>query len=802
MNSRIEKLRQSLFNIKPQICPERARYFTKSMRETEGEYIGLRRAKAFKYVLENISIYINNDELIVGNQASKPKASPIYPEYSYKWIENEFNGEPYYFNKRPGDNFEYSEEVKNEILEILDYWKDKTLYESFRKSLPYEINTAWNIGAIDDTWVSSAGFGNVVVDYGEIINKGLEHYIEKAKRKLQEINPTEPDSYKKIWNLESMIISGNAVISYSERFSKECERLIEIESNPKRKKELSIIAENCKNVPRKPAKTFFEGVQSVWMILLALHLETNGHAISLGRFDQYLYDLYKKDSENGLKKEEALEIVEAFFIKINELNKLRSWPDTAFFLGYQMFVNLALGGQTKSGEDAVNDLSYIVLDACSNLKLFTPSISIKCFSKTSNEFLDSALIALNNHKGGQPCFYNDDAFIKTLRQMGISENDLYNWVPDGCIEATIPGKWDFAAKGPWLNIAKILEITLNNGKDPKSGVTLFKGKGDVTSFKDTGKLIDAFKYQLYKYMSLQVWCENINDYFHREKDLNLFRSLIIDDCIERGLDLIEGGSVYSADGGPTTGAITSADAIAAIEYIVFDKKLLSLKEIKYALDTNFEDNTTNPKGEEIRQLLLNKAPRFGNDNDKVDKIAYEILDFLGSTYRNDFKNSRYGKGPVPSCYSLSQSPVTANIAFGEFVGALPNGRKSGEALNNGMSPCNGSEKNGPTAVINSVGKMPSIWFQKGAILNMRLNKDSLISKEGRLRAIGLIKTLFKKHGQHIQFNIIDNKVLKEAQQYPEKYEDLMIRVSGYSTLFTPLAKSVQNDLIKREEFYI
>lgn len=802
MNQRIKKLRNYLFKENAKICSERARYFTESMKESEGEYIGLRRAKAFKHVLENISIYVNPDELIVGSQASSPKASPIYPEYSYKWIEDEFNGAPYHFNKRPGDNFEYTEEVKEEILDILHYWRGKSIYESFRKMLPDEINQAWDIGAIDDTWVSSAGFGNIVADYGQIIDKGLEHYINRAKIKIETIDPSEPDAYHKIWNLQGMIISGEAVIAYSERFADKCIELAEKEINVKRKRELLTIAENCRNVPRKPATTFFEGVQSVWMVLLAIHIESNGHAISLGRFDQYLYKLYERDTKNGLEREDALEIVEAFFIKVNELNKLRSWPDTAFFLGYQMFVNLAIGGQTKNGEDAVNPLSYIVLDAGADVKLFTPSISIKHFNGTDDKFLEHALISLQEHKGGQPCFYNDEAFIKTLRQMHIKEKDLYNWVPDGCIEASIPGKWDFAAKGPWLNIAKILEITLNGGKDPATGITIFKGKGDVSKFKDIKEVIKAYKYQFLKYMELQVWCEHINDHLHRERDLNLFRSLIIDDCIERGLDLIEGGSVYSADGGPTAGAITAADSLAALQYAIYEKGILTREEIKYALETNFEDNETNPTGEEIRQFLLNKAPKFGNDDDAADDLAYEILNYLGHTYRTRFKNSRYGKGPVPCCYAFSQSPVTANIAFGEGVGALPNGRKSGEALNNGISPCNGSERNGPTAVVNSVGKMPSIWFQKGAILNMRLNKTALLTKEGRERVIGLIKVLFKNDGQHVQFNIVDNETLKDAQVRPERYHDLMVRVSGYSTLFTPLAKSVQEDVIKREEFYV
>lgn len=801
--ARIEKLRSNLFAATPEISVQRARYFTESMKSSEGEYIGLRRAKAFQYVLENIDIYLLEDELIVGSQAEKPKASPIYPEYSYEWIEREFEGNPYYFDKRPGDNFNYTEQTKTELLTILQYWHGKSIYETFRKIIPQKANQAWDIGAIDDTWVSGAGFGNVVLDYGIIVDYGLEYYIKKIEDRIETINLTEPGEYKKLWNLEAMLISLKAVISYAHRFSEEAYKLAEKEKSGKRREELLTIAENLKTVPEKPAKNFWQGLQSTWFVLLALHLETNGHAISLGRFDQFLYNLYEKDAISGtISKEQAQELVSAFFIKCNELNKLRSWPDTAFFLGYQMFVNLAIGGQNEKGEDSVNELSYITLYASADLKLFTPSISIKYFDKTPDEFLHQALISLEQHNGGMPAFYNDRAFIRTLRDLGIAEEDLHNWVPDGCIEATIPGKWDFAAKGPWLNIGKVLELTLNNGKDPKTGITIFEGKGTLETFKSIDEIFEAFKEQLHKFMELQVTIEHINDYLHIQNDLNLFRSALIEGSIERGLDLIEGGSKYSVDGGPTAGNITTGDSLAAIDYAVFKKKLISGAQLSHALKTNFLDQTTIPLGKDIQQLLINKAPKYGNDNDEADQWSYKVLDYIGRCYRHDFKNSRYGKGPVPCCYAISQSPVTGNIAFGASTGATPDGRSDGKPFNNGISPNNGSEKSGPTAAVNSVAKMPSIWFQKGAILNMRLLQNSLSTVEGRNRTIALIKVFFEKYGQHIQFNLMNNEVYKEAQKHPEQYADLLVRVSGYSTLFVPLAKEVQDDIMERTEFTI
>jgi formate C-acetyltransferase len=801
MSERTEKLRKNLFDTKPQISAQRARFFTESMERSEGEYIGLRRANAFKYVLENIDIYLQDGELLVGSQAEEPKSAPIFPEYSYKWIEEEFAGKPYLFHERPGDRFYYTKDTEKEILEILNYWHGKTIYENFRKMLPEKCNQAWDIGAIDDTWVSAAGFGNVVADYGKIIDLGLEYYIDKINAKLKTLDLTEPQAYKKQWNLQSMLISIEAVVAYSRRFAEKARALAEKASSPERKAELLRIAQNCENVPLKPAASFHEGLQSVWMVLLAIHLETNGHAISLGRFDQFLWKLYSADVRSGkLTRADALELVEAFFIKCNELNKLRSWADSEFFLGYQMFINLAVGGQDEHGQDSVNELSYICLDACASMKLFTPSISIKHFDGTPDKFMDAALVALSKHNGGMPAFYNDKAFMRTLEDLGIEKQDLHNWVPDGCIEASIPGKWDFAAKGPWLSIGKILELTLNNGKDPNTGITVIPGEGYLPDFKSTNEILEAFKKQLHGFMELQVLTEHINDYMHVEYDLNSFRSALIDDCIERGLDLVEGGSKYSVDGGPTAGNITAGDSLAAIEYAVFKEKVITAEQLQHALATNFEDADTTPTGEQIQWILRNKAPKYGNDLDEADTWAAAVIGYIGKSYRYDFKSSKYGKGPVPCCYAISQTPVTGNVAFGKAAGATPDGRKAGKPFNNGISPNNGSEQSGPTAAINSVGKMPSLWFQKGAILNMRLTPKSLSTEAERARVIALIKVLFDKYGQHVQFNLMDNETYGNAQKHPEEYGDLLVRVSGYSTLFVPLAKEVQDDIMERTSF--
>ncbi len=803
MTDRTKMLREKLFDeYKPRICPERCVIFTESMKKSEGMPIALRRAQAFWDVLDKMTVYVNEGELIVGNQAQWPKSSPIYPEYSTAWLRDELvYGKPYFPDQRPGDKFYFDKEDVDKIMECVDYWEGKSLYEALRKSLPENINQAWDANVIDDTWVSAAGLGNEVVDYNLVVTKGLEDVIARIKARLDELDPAEPGNTRKIWFLQAALKENEAVIHFSNRIADECARQAVECADPKRKAELEKLAEICRNVPLHPARSFHEAVQAIYMVLLAVHLESNGHAISLGRFDQYTYPLFKKDLDAGLiTRDEALEIVEAFFIKCNELNKLRSWPDTEFFLGYQMFINIAIGGQTPDHKDAVNEVSYLCVEACENVKLFTPSVSVKVFEGTSDEFIIRNLDAMQRHQGGQPAFYNDKAFIRTLQDMGITDmEDLVNWVPDGCIEASVPGKWDFAAKGPWLNVEKVLDIAMHDGVDPKTGYRFAEPPRPFAECRNMDEVFENYITQLRYFMDLQPVCEHINDEIHIEKDINAFRSSLVWDCIGRGMDLVEGGSIYSADGGPTAGSISTGDALAGIEYIVFDENILTMDELLHACDTNFEDMTTIPTGPQIRAILLNKAPKYGNDDDTADKWTVAVEEYIGKTYRYEYKSSKYGKGPVPCCFSYSQSPVTGNIAFGRSIGATPDGRKNGDPVNNGVSPANGCERCGATAATNSVAKLPTQWIQKGAIFNMRLLQSALDSKEKKQRVCDMIRVFFDKYGEQIQFNVVGNAVYREAQKLPEKYKDLMVRVSGYSALFVSLAKDVQEDVISRNE---
>lgn len=800
MNERIQRLRKELTEQKPYVDGERCKIFTESMKTTDGLPIIIRRAKSFYEVLDKMTVWVKPGELIVGNMAKNAKSSPVFPEYSAQWILEELDGKPYRWEDRPGDKFYILPEDEKIVRECAEYWNGKTLYDYVRKNLPKEVNDAWDAGVTDETWVCAAGLGNEIVDYKMVVEKGLEDVLTRIQEKKDSIDILDPDALKQLHFLEAAKLGNEAVLNYSNRLADKCEEEVGKTDDPEYKKELMELAEICRYVPFHPARTFQEAVQSIFMVLLAVHMESNGHAISLGRFDQYVYPLYKKDIEEGrITKEKALEIIECFFIKCNELNKLRSWPDTEFFMGYQMFINLAICGQTVEGKDATNDISRMCIQACRELKLITPSVSVKCFDGTTDEVLMDALEATIEHKGGMPAFYNDKAFIKILREMGVAEEDLVDWCPDGCIEASIPGKWDFAAKGPWLSIEKVLEITLNNGKDPATGTVFRKPDKDIVASSSMEDIFEEYKKTLKYFLDLNCLTEHINDEVHVRYDLNAFRSSLVQDCIGRCLDLVEGGALYSADGGPTAGTISAGDALTGIEYLVFDKKILTMEQLLHACATNFEDESTTPTGKEIQMIMKNKVPKFGNDDDYADKWVVAIEEYVGHSLNHDYKSSKYGKGPVPCCFAYSQTPVTGNISFGSRIGATPDGRSAGEPVNNGVSPANGSERNGATAACNSVAKIPTIYDQKGNIFNMRLAPSTIANQESRQKILDMMRALFDKDAEQIQFNVVDNEVLKEAQKRPEDFPDLMVRVSGYSALFTSLGVACQNDVINRTE---
>ena len=471
MTERIQKLRDGLFDSYPAICPERAVIFTESMKQSEGQPIVKRRAESFYEVLDRMTIFVREGELLVGNQASSVHAAPVFPEYSTDWIVSEFQGNPYHFAERPCDQFQYENDARDQILETITYWENKSLIKNVWSQLPEPAKVAWEINAIDDTWCAAAGLGNILPDHEMVLKEGLNGVIRGARTRLDNLDLTEPGTISQQWFLQAVIRTNEAVINFAGRFADRLAEEAAEATDAGRRQELLTMSENCRRVPAEPARTFWEAIQTVWFIQLVLQIETNGHAISLGRFDQYLWPFLKADLDSGnITRDFALELVESFFIKANEINKLRSFPDSEFFPGYHLAENLTIGGQTSDGKDAVNELTLIVLDSTGEMGLTKPSVSLKWFEGTEDALMHRALETVQAHKGGQPALYNDDGVMRILRRMGIAEEDLYTWAPVGCIEASVPGKWDFAAKGSWLNLAKVFEIALNNGLGAEAAI--------------------------------------------------------------------------------------------------------------------------------------------------------------------------------------------------------------------------------------------------------------------------------------------------------------------------------------------
>ncbi|MDL2236550.1 glycyl radical protein [Christensenellaceae bacterium OttesenSCG-928-K19] len=799
---RIQKIREEWFDTKPQICVERARYYTESFKETEQYPIDIRRAMALMHIMKNITQYISEGELLVGGLSEKPRGASIYPEFSVDWIINEFNGDPYEFDKRPGDVYRVDPEVKRELMEeILPYWKGRTQEDHVMAMLPEEtIVAGTKVRGFDGSWIVTRGDGHNIPDFEKILQLGCEGVIKQAEDKLASLDLTDPDDLRQRPFLQSVIISARAPIAYAERFSELAMDMAKKEPDVKRKKELMKIAENCKHVPARPARTFEEGLQSILIADIAVQLESNGHGVSFGRFDQYMYPLFRQDMDNGtLTAEYALELLNCFWMKINEMSTLRDWHNTKFFVGYLVYQNLTIGGQTLHGKDAVNELSYLCLASTKGLRMMQPSLTVRVFNNTEDVFLVECAksVALGI---GMPAFYNDEAIIPALLAIGYTREDAVSYGIVGCVEPAPPGKIGGRYGAAFPSPTKVLELTMHGGKDPRTGLTPLKCKS-LTEVKDYDEFMEEYKKELEYYLRQHVIQDNIIDTVWEKTLPTPFLSALIDDCIGRGKGIKEGGAKYDFTGGQTVGASCAINGLAELKKFVFDEKKLTAEQMMHALDTNYEDNTTSPTGEEIRQMLLNDESKFGNDDEYADEIAAEFIDYW-SAAKMKFKNTRYGRGPIGGHFIPSTATVASNVPAGEIITATPDGRKAYDHVSEGISAFRGSDKNGPTALINSIGSIPNMCMPGGQLLNVKLNPSSMKDMDGLKNFVALVKSLFAQKGFHVQFNVVGKDTLIEAKKDPEKYQDLIVRVAGYSAFFTTLAPEVQDDIIDRTEHAI
>ncbi|MBN1052252.1 formate C-acetyltransferase/glycerol dehydratase family glycyl radical enzyme [Clostridium botulinum] len=787
---RVEKLKEEIFSAIPCIEADRAIILTESFKETENEPIIIRKAKSLEKILSEIPVVIRDNELIVGSLTKNPRSCQVFPEFSNQWLVDEFDK----FEKRTSDLFKIPEETKSKLKEVFKYWQGKTVSELATSYMSNETKDAMNTKVFTVANYHFNGLGHISVDYPKVLEKGFLGIIKETENAIINADKSNPEYVKKKVFWDSIIISCKAAIKYANRYSELAKKLAGETLDINRKNELLKIAEICSKVPANPAETFYEACQSFWFVQAIISLESNGHAISPARFDQYMYPYYKNDIDNKFAtKEVNTEILHCLWVKFNDLTKVRDETTTKAFSGYSMFQNLIVGGQTPDGKDATNELSYMCLEATGSLKLPQPSLCVRIWSKTPDEFLIRTC-ELTRLGTGLPAFYNDEVVIPTLINQGLTIEDARDYAIVGCVEPQKPGKTDGWYDAAFFNLAKILELSMNNGK--LNGRQVGPETGEFTSFKNIDDFINAYKKQIEYFVFHMVAADNCVDIAHAERAPLPFLSSMLDDCIGTGKSIQEGGGHYRFSGPLGVGIANVGDSFMAIKKLIFDENKITLLKLKSAVDSNFGENEDDPikkaEYEDIKQLILNRVPKFGNDIDEVDEFTRDgALIYCKEVLK--YTNQRGGKF-IPGLY-----PVSNNVYLGSLVGATPDGRSAFKPLADGVSPTRGADVNGPTAAANSVSKLEHFAAPSGTLFNQKFNPNSLQGDNGLKNLGSLIRSYFDRKGMHIQFNVIDKKVLVEAQKHPEQYRDLIVRVAGYSAQFICLDKGVQDDIIKRTE---
>lgn len=827
-SERVKSLKEALFEKMPEIESERAVLITESYKETESEPIITRRAKAFKHILENIPITIRKNELIVGSSTKSPRGCQVFPEYSYEWLESEFET----LATRSADPFYISDKTKRELSEVYKYWKGKTTSELATAYMSEEALTAIDHCMFTPGNYFYNGVGHICVKYDEVLAIGYEGIIEKTKAELEECKVSDGDYIEKSAFLNAVIMSCEAAITYAKRYAYLAAKMAEEESDSVRKRELAVIAENCMRVPAKGARTFYEACQSFWFVQMLLQTESSGHSISPGRFDQYMYPYYKADMESGrITPEFAQELMDCIWIKLNELNKVRDAASAEGFAGYSLFQNLIAGGQTPEGLDATNDLSFMCIQATMNILLPQPSFSVRVWNGTPHEFMIKAA-ELTRTGVGLPAYYNDEVIIPALLNRGLTLEEARNYCIIGCVEPQVWGKTDGWHDAAFFNMCRPLELVFSNGVDKGKQISI--QTGDVTKMKTFNEFYDAYKAQMNYMIGLLVNADNAIDVAHAKRCPLPYLSSMVDDCIKRGKSVQEGGAVYNFTGPQGFGVANMADSLYAIKKLVFDEKKITMAELKAALEHNFGKGMTekdaeavtvqivkeidkagikvteekiseiykqvmdnsvksadNEKYAKIRDMI-NEIPKFGNDIDEVDSFARDVA-YTYTKPLETFKNPRGGQ------YQAGLYPVSANVPLGAQTGATPDGRYAGTPVADGVSPSAGKDINGPTATANSVSRLDHYIASNGTLFNMKFHPTALAGREGLESFVALIRGYFDQKGSHMQFNVVSRETLRDAQKHPDKYRSLVVRVAGYSALFTTLSKSLQDDIINRTE---
>ena len=792
LTDRMKAFREEVLDEKPYIDAQRAVLATQVYRENQNQPRVMVRALMLQKILENMSIYIEDKTLIVGNQATKNKNAPIFPEYTMEFVLNELD----LFKKRDGDVFYITEETKQQLRDIAPFWENNNLRARGEALLPEEVSVFMETGVFGMEGKLNAGDAHLAVNYEKILAFGLKGYEERVKDLKAKLDLTDPDSIDKNIFYKAVLIVIEVVHQFAQRYSKLAQELADKEKDSKRKAELLEISRICAKVPYEPATSFYEAVQSVWFIQLILQIESNGHSLSYGRFDQYMYPYYIKDiQEKVITKDEALELLTCLWIKTLTINKVRSQAHTLSSAGSPMYQNVTIGGQTPDKKDAVNELSFVVLQSVAQTRLTQPNLTVRYHKNINKAFFDDC-IEVMKLGFGMPALNNDEIIIPSFINWGVKEEDAYNYSAIGCVETAVPGKWGYRCTGmSYINFPRVLLCAMNDGVDLTTGKRFTKGYGYFKDMKSYEELLSAWDKTVREMTRYSVIVENAIDKASERDVPDVLCSALTDDCIGRGKTIKEGGAVYDFISGLQVGIANMADSLAAIKKLVFEEKKITPIQLWNAILDDFQSD----ENKKIQAMLIDEVPKYGNDIDYVDNLVVEAYD----SYLDEIKkypNTRYHRGPIGGIRYGGTSSISANVGQGMGTMATPDGRNAYEPLAEGCSPAHNADKNGPTAVFKSVAKLPTEKITGGVLLNQKMTPQMLSTEENKQKLEMLIRAFFNRlHGYHVQYNIVSRETLIDAQKYPEKHKDLIVRVAGYSAFFNVLSKKTQDDIIGRTE---
>lgn len=772
---RIKMMKERFLGYESNMCCQRAEIYTEVYKKYVNSPLVITRAIALKEVLKHIDIFIEDGELLVGHPAALPRSAEVFPEVSFHWI-SEIDD----FPTRECNRLQVDDKVKNTLLQLYPFWEGKTLSDRFNVLRNDEAKRALSAGLLSNPheWSTLAHVG---LDVNKMLKKGVLGILEDISCIKKYIPETDPTYHDKMIFYRAIEIICQAIVEYAARYRELILKQIERETDSVRKDELTSMSNVLARVPLYPARSFHEALQSFWFVQLIAQIEGNGFSISAGRFDQYMIQYLEHDLEKGMTIENAIELLDCLWLKFCEILRVDDKKAAEVNAGYAAGQNLVVGGVNEEGKDATNILSYLCLIANKHVGLHQPNFTVRLHKNTSEEFYNETVSSIANGNG-MPQVLNDEIIIPALLAKGFSLKEARDYIPVGCDEITVPKMWG-RCNGGYLNFVKVLEISLNGGKDMLGDIPIGKPE-PISSFTSFENLKASVYNRLQYAIALQVSEANLTDIIHRDLLPLPFISLFVDDCISKGCDVTAGGARYNTTGLVGVGSANFGDSLYAIKKLVYDDKEMSLSELRDILINDFESQ------EIVQQRIINRLPKYGNDIDEVDSYIVELT----NRYFDELENYQNSRGGLifPALYS-----VTAQVGLGSATAASADGRKKGLPLADGLTPMYGRDVSGPTAALKSITKIDLVRAPNGVIVNQRLSGSILSSRSGREKMKLLLKSFVNIGGFHWQFNIIDNKDLLEAQKHPENYRGLVVRVAGYSAIFVELSKKAQDSVIAR-----